>query len=47
MKKFSTGLNSIFISENITNWKWAFWTSRLFANVVVAKGDTVLVPLAQ
>lgn len=24
-----------------------FWTSSLFADVVVAKGDTVLVPLAQ
>lgn len=47
-EKVSTGVNNIFISGNITNWKWFFffWMSSLFISVVVAKGDTVPVSLA-
>lgn len=47
MKKVLTGVNNNFISAIRTNQKCVFGMSSLFASVVVAKGDTVPVLLAQ
>lgn len=47
-EKVSMRVSNIFISGKITNWKLRFfWTSSLLLSVVVAKGDTVPVSLAQ